>query len=96
MLKLTKSSPPRSHIFFPYDGLFIVTEKYFTLLVKGKPVNISVDRLKAAYFLMTDSISDKPTIPRKQSDENSAANVTLTSLSDDKPTVFVLQDKVDG
>ncbi|GFS90351.1 retrovirus-related Pol polyprotein from transposon opus [Trichonephila clavipes] len=66
-----------------YDGPFPVKEryeKYFTLTIKNNPVNISVDRLKPAYLLMTDSISDKTTVPCKQSDDTNL-------LTDVKPTV---------
>ncbi|GBO38179.1 hypothetical protein AVEN_104464-1 [Araneus ventricosus] len=41
-----------------YEGLFPVLtrqEKYFTVTIKGKNVNISIDRLKPAYMLKADS-----------------------------------------
>ncbi|GFU56958.1 hypothetical protein TNCV_1194711 [Trichonephila clavipes] len=56
------------------------------MIIKNKPVNISVDRLKPAYLLVTDSIPDKTTVPCEQSDENSAANNSKL-LTDDKPNV---------
>ncbi|GFX30147.1 retrovirus-related Pol polyprotein from transposon opus [Trichonephila clavipes] len=42
----------------PYEGLFAVQkkyDKYFTILIKDKAVNISVDRLKPAYLLAADN-----------------------------------------
>ncbi|GFT85621.1 uncharacterized protein NPIL_428051 [Nephila pilipes] len=56
----------------PYQGLFREVERsenFFTLSMKNKNVNISIDRLKPAYLLVTDK-DDKPT-PGKQTDGNS-------------------------
>ncbi|KAF8789395.1 hypothetical protein HNY73_007335 [Argiope bruennichi] len=56
----------------PYQGPYRVVErsdKFFTLSMKEKNVNISIDRLKPAYLLVTDK-DDKPT-QAKQTDGNS-------------------------
>ncbi|GFY63126.1 retrovirus-related Pol polyprotein from transposon opus [Trichonephila inaurata madagascariensis] len=56
----------------PYQEPYRVVErsdKFFTLSMKDKNVNISIDRLKPAYLLVTDK-DDKLT-PGKQTDGNS-------------------------
>ncbi|XP_055947041.1 uncharacterized protein LOC129980685 [Argiope bruennichi] len=47
----------------PYEGPFLVlqrTQKFFTLLIKGEHVNISIDRIKPAYKLTHFDTSDAP------------------------------------
>lgn len=55
-----------------YDGRFPVFksyEKYYTIKIKRKDMNISINGLKTTYLLMTDAnildheLSDKPLLP---------------------------------
>lgn len=49
-----------------YQGPFLVVnkyDKYYTLLIKGKNVNISIDRLKPAYMLTDDEIPENTNMP---------------------------------
>ncbi|GFS45927.1 retrovirus-related Pol polyprotein from transposon opus [Nephila pilipes] len=63
----------------PYQGPYRVVERsenFFTLSMKNKNINISIDRLKPAYLLVTDK-DDKST-PGKQTDGNSDNNQTIS------------------
>ena len=42
----------------PYEGPFLVTErtpKYFTIEIKGKEMNVTIDRLKPAFILANEN-----------------------------------------
>ncbi|GBM51637.1 hypothetical protein AVEN_43268-1 [Araneus ventricosus] len=71
---------------YPYEGPFPVIErqdKYFTINIKGKNVNVSLDRLKPAYILAED---------------NSKATTTdhiKLQTSDNKPDLTQKQSRTD-
>ncbi|GFU15824.1 retrovirus-related Pol polyprotein from transposon opus [Trichonephila clavipes] len=74
-----KDLKSRSHVFIhidkvkkalepPYKGPYTVQkkyDKYFTILIKDKAVNISVDRLKPAYLLAMDSQNEQTSFGKK-------------------------------
>ncbi|GFW02542.1 retrovirus-related Pol polyprotein from transposon opus [Trichonephila clavipes] len=52
----------------PYEGPYTVQkkyDKYFTILIKDKTVNISVDRLKPAYLLAVDNQNEQTSVGKK-------------------------------
>ncbi|GFW72035.1 retrovirus-related Pol polyprotein from transposon opus [Trichonephila clavipes] len=53
----------------PYEGPYAVQkkyDKYFTILIKDKAVNISVDRLKSAYLLAVDNQNEQTSVGKKK------------------------------
>ncbi|GFX38979.1 retrovirus-related Pol polyprotein from transposon opus [Trichonephila clavipes] len=52
----------------PYEGPYTVQkkyDKYFTILIKDKAVNISVDRRKPAYLLAVDNQNEQTSVGKK-------------------------------
>ncbi|GFU03542.1 retrovirus-related Pol polyprotein from transposon opus [Trichonephila clavipes] len=52
----------------PYEGPYAVQkkyDKYFTILIKDKAVNISIDRLKPAYLLAVDNQNEQTSVEKK-------------------------------
>ncbi|GFS77071.1 hypothetical protein TNCV_3757081 [Trichonephila clavipes] len=57
----------------PYEGPYTVQkkyDKYFTILIKDKAVNISVDRLKPAYLLAVDNQNEQTSVGKKNEISN--------------------------
>ncbi|GFW54083.1 retrovirus-related Pol polyprotein from transposon opus [Trichonephila clavipes] len=55
----------------PYERPYDVQkkyDKYFTILIKDKAVNISVDRLKPAYLLAVDNQNEQTSVGQKNGD----------------------------
>ncbi|GFU09747.1 retrovirus-related Pol polyprotein from transposon opus [Nephila pilipes] len=70
----------------PYEGPFVVVRKlhkYFTIVIKGKQVNISVDRLKPSYLLELDHDNGHFTAEHKNANPNS---VDPPLMPDKQPT----------
>ncbi|GFS96654.1 retrovirus-related Pol polyprotein from transposon opus [Trichonephila clavipes] len=70
----------------PYEGPYAVQkkyDKYFTILIKDKAVNISVDRLKPAYLLAVDNQNEQTSVGKK----NETSNLKeFSPLPDEQPT----------
>ncbi|GFW49477.1 uncharacterized protein TNCV_3059841 [Trichonephila clavipes] len=57
----------------PYEGPYTVQkkyDKYFTILIKDKTVNVSVDRLKPAYLLAVDNQNEQTSVGQKNEISN--------------------------
>ncbi|GFW74946.1 retrovirus-related Pol polyprotein from transposon opus [Trichonephila clavipes] len=57
----------------PYEGPYTVQkkyDKYFTILIKDKTINISVDRLKPAYLLAVDNQNEQTSVGQKNEISN--------------------------
>ncbi|GFY07662.1 hypothetical protein TNCV_4095321 [Trichonephila clavipes] len=57
----------------PYEGPYTVHkkyDKYFTILIKDKTINISVDRLKPAYLLAVDNQNEQTSVGQKNEISN--------------------------
>jgi len=71
----------------PYDGPYEVIswgEKTFKLRIRGRPIHISVDRLKPAYILEDDTIN------KNQPDDNHKKEARIIPL-DKKGTEKVIK-----
>ncbi|GBO16505.1 hypothetical protein AVEN_72264-1 [Araneus ventricosus] len=69
----TKLDRVRKQLESPYEGPFPVIErkdKYFTINIKGKNVNVSLDRLKPAYVLAEDNPKGTTTDHKLQASDN--------------------------
>lgn len=71
----------------PYEGPYPVLkrhDKYFTVDVRGKKMNISLDRLKAAFIL--NQPNSEPTITESSNNEPTANQPTFNQPTSNQPT----------
>ncbi|GFX88698.1 uncharacterized protein TNCV_4636191 [Trichonephila clavipes] len=71
----------------PYEGPCTVQkkyDKYFTILIKDKTVNISVDRLKPAYLLAVDNQNEQTSVGKKNEISNWKE---LSPMPDEQSTI---------
>ena len=76
----------------PYTGPFQVldrNEKYFSVLIKDKTVNISIDRLKPAYMLTTDidDVPEKVIVDNETNKHSGEKFPQATSDSENRTTI---------
>lgn len=83
----------------PFEGPYKVlnkSEKYFTLDIKTKAVNISIDRLKPAYTIADPQNSNDFKLPKKTNGEKPKENVKITHPNSEPTLTLPINIKINN